>query len=157
MRNIQIEMRLPDIRKPLHGNIRHEGRAVAQREASDPARKVGNLPREFEIGVVKVRCHSRRRGCEPGDVVARNPRIPHRSVDAHPPDEIPVLVPGVAHERNVGNMDGGVAREDFGVLEPEAALRHVETAREAFQFKKPLRSRAESRSIEGYRSPARRW
>ena len=151
MRDVQFEMRLPDIGKPPQRDRRLDRRTVADLQAADPAREVGDPPLDFEIHVAERHVPIPQTGGEPRDVVGREPRTAQRRGDLHLAEEIPVFGPRVADQRDVGDAERGVARDDLRVLEPEAALRHVETAREAVEFETaPLTGRkAFDRGVDG--------
>ena len=124
--NRQVETGLPDVGKPLHRGVGHERRPLADLHASDPAREIGHHAGHLDVDVGEIHVPVAELRGEKGDVVGRNGRIAHRGVDAHLADEILVLRPRVARQRDERKVDVRTRRDDRGVLEAQTALRHVE-------------------------------
>ena len=124
--NRQVETGLPDVGKPLHRGVGHERRPLADLHAPDPAREIGHHAGDLDVYVGEIHMPVAQLRGEKGDIVGRNGRIAHRGVDAHLADEILVLRPRVARQRDERKVDVRTRRDDRGVLEAQTALRHVE-------------------------------
>ena len=129
----EVEPCVADVRQTLHHGVGHERRALADVHAPDLGREIRHHTRDLDVDVAEIHMPVAQLGGEPSDVVGRDRRVAQRGLDAHLPEEILVLGPRVAHERDVGNPDVRTRGDDRGVLETQTPLRHVEPPREVVQ------------------------
>ena len=132
-RNVQVETGLPDVGKPPDRSVGDEPRTLADLHAFDLGREIGDHARDLDIDVAEIGMPAAQLGGEIGDVVRRDGRIAQRAVDAHLADEVLVLGPRIARQRDVGNLDVRTACHDRNVLETHAAVGQVEPPGEAVE------------------------
>lgn len=118
--------------------------------------KSATTPATSTLTLLKSVCQPRQLGGKIGDVVRRDGRIAQRAVDAHLADEVLVLGPRIARQRDVGNLDVRTARHDRDVLRNPCSRWSGRTARRSGRG----RSRC-ARAPRGFRWwcrwTARRW
>ena len=129
----QIEMRRGDVGQSADREVGFQNGAVAYAQVVAPSREVGHRPfgPEFRVSEGEVPV-AQARG-EIGDVVGRDRRAADVAVDPDLADEILVVGPRIADQRDGGDADVRPGGFDVRVLESEAAVDEVEPAREVVQ------------------------